>query len=192
MDIRVNKYIPITKAEGPNTRFVIWVQGCSIRCRGCANSHMWDKNGGTLYKVEDMINLIKSYSDKIEGITFLGGEPIEQIESVTEIAKAAQEMNLTVLLFTGYDFNIIKLSDSVKELIKYVDVLIDGKYEKNLTDYSRPWVGSSNQNYYFLTDKYNESIIKNYKNKFELRVDKDNKIFINGMGDYSKLVDLVR
>ena len=85
--IRINSYIPITNVEGVGTRFAIWVQGCSIHCKGCANSHMWDFDGGASYKVEDFINIIKSYADKIEGITWLGGEPLEQIETVTKITQ---------------------------------------------------------------------------------------------------------
>ena len=108
VDIRVNSYIPITNVEGVGTRFAIWVQGCSIRCVGCANSHMWDFGGGTSYKVEDFIETIKGYKDKIEGITWLGGEPLEQIEPVTKISKAVQELGLSVIVFTGYDYADIK------------------------------------------------------------------------------------
>ena len=149
MEIRINSYIPITNVEGVGTRFAIWVQGCSIRCVGCANSHMWDFGGGTSYKVEDFIETIKGYKDKIEGITWLGGEPLEQIDAVTEISKAVQELGLSVIVFTGYDYADIKDRQDFKELCKYTDILIDGRYELDKTDYSRAWVGSSNQNYYF-------------------------------------------
>ena len=88
MDIRINSYIPITKVEGVGARFAIWVQGCSIRCEGCANLHMWNFEGGTSYKICEFIEIIKSYKDRIEGITWLGGEPTEQIQAVTEISKA--------------------------------------------------------------------------------------------------------
>lgn len=192
MDIRINSYIPITNVEGVGTRFAIWVQGCSIRCKGCANSHMWDFDGGTSYKVSDFINLIKSYKNKIEGITFLGGEPLEQIKAVTEISKAAQELGLSVILFTGYEFKNIENNKDFQELVRYVDILIDGKYESDKTDYSRTWVGSSNQNYYFLTDRYNESVIKECKNKIEVRISPDNKIIMTGMGDFNALAELVR
>ena len=64
MDIRINSYIPITNVEGVGTRFAIWVQGCSIHCNGCANFHMWDFNGGTVYNTDDLINLIKQYKTR--------------------------------------------------------------------------------------------------------------------------------
>lgn len=192
MDIRINSYIPITNVEGVGTRFAIWVQGCSIRCKGCANSHMWNFDGGTSYKVDDFIEIIKRYKDKIEGITFLGGEPLEQIKAVTEISKAAQELGLSVILFTGYEFKDLENNKDFQELVKYVDILIDGKYEQDKTDYSRAWVGSSNQNYYFLTDRYNKSVITECKNKIEVRISSNNKIIMTGMGDFNALAKLVR
>lgn len=192
VDIRINSYIPITRAEGPNARFCIWVQGCSLHCKGCANSTMWDKKGGIVYKVEELIDLIKSYKDKIEGITFLGGEPLEQIEAVTEISKAVQKMGLSVLVFTGYKYSELSERKEFKELAKHIDILIDGKYEEDKQDFSRPWVGSSNQNYYFFSDRYNESIITKYKNKIELRIDKNNNISLNGMGNFKEIIKAMR
>lgn len=192
VDIRINSYIPITKAEGPNTRFCIWVQGCSLHCKGCANHAMWDKEGGTVYETSEIINLIESYKDKIDGITFLGGEPIEQIEAVTEISKAVQEMGMSVLVFTGYKYSELSGMEEFNELVKYIDILIDGRYEEDKQDFSRPWVGSSNQNYYFFSNRYDESIITSYKNKIEVRIDKDNNISLNGMGNFKELLEIMR
>ena len=191
MDIRINSYIPTTNVEGVGTRFAIWVQGCPIRCKGCANSRMWDFNGGTSHKVEDIIRIIKSYADKIEGITWLGGEPLAQIKPVTEISKAAQELGLSVIVFTGYDYSDLKDRSDFKELVKYTDILIDGRYEQDKTDYSRAWVGSSNQNYYFLTDRYNKSVIYENKNKIEVRISPDNEVVLTGMGDFKEIVNVI-
>ena len=92
---------------------------------------MWDKEGGTVYKVEELVNLIKSYKDKIEGITFLGGEPLEQIEAVIAISKAVQEIGLSVVVFTGYKYSELTGMEMFKELTKYIDILIDGRYEED-------------------------------------------------------------
>ena len=191
MDIRINSYIPITNVEGVGARFAIWVQGCSIRCEGCANSHMWNFDGGTSYKICEFIEIIKSYKDRIEGITWLGGEPTEQIQAVTEISKTVQEIGLSVILFTGYKYSKLKENKDFQTLIKYVDILIDGEYEQEKTDYSRAWVGSSNQNYYFLTDRYSKSVISEYKNKIEVRITSENKVIMTGMGNFKKLAKLV-
>ena len=192
MEIRINSYIPITDVEGVGTRFAIWVQGCSIHCEGCANSHMWNFDGGISYKVDDFIEIIKKYKDKIEGITWLGGEPTEQMQAVTEISKTVQELGLSVIVFTGYEYKDLESNVDFKELAKYTDILIDGKYEQDKQDFSRAWVGSSNQNYYFLTDRYNESVITEYKNKIEVRINPDNKIIMTGMGNFNELAELVR
>ena len=153
---------------------------------------MWDKNGGKLFDTSEIFELIKSYKDKIEGMTFLGGEPLEQIEAVTEIAKNVQNIGLSVILFTGYNYQDKIQEEKFQALIKYVDILIDGNFKKDKLDYSRAWVGSSNQNYYFLTDKYDKSVIYKYKNKIEVRITKDNKVLMTGMGDVSKLKTLLR
>lgn len=191
MKIRINSYIPKTNVEGPGTRFCIWVQGCSLHCKGCANSQMWDKSGGIEYDTSEIISLIKSYKDKIEGITFLGGEPTEQTDAVTEISKEVQKMGLSVLVFTGHTFEELEHRKDFQELLKHIDILIDGRFEKEKLDYSRAWVGSSNQNYYFLTDRYNQSIIYKYKNKIEVRIKPDYSIVMTGMGDFSKLAKAV-
>lgn len=187
MKIRINSYIPKTNVEGPGTRFCIWVQGCSIHCKGCANSKMWDKSGGREYDTSEIISLIKSYKNKIEGVTFLGGEPTEQIDAVTEISKEVQKMGLSVLVFTGHTIKELEHRKDFQELIRHIDILIDGRFEKENLDYSRAWVGSSNQNYYFLTDRYDKSIIYKYKNKIEVRVKPDYTVVMTGMGDFSKL-----
>ena len=192
MEIKINSYIPMTDVEGVGTRFAIWVQGCSIHCKGCANSHMWDFNGGTSYPVEEVINLIKLYKKEIDGITWLGGEPLEQIEAVTQISKAVQDLGLSVILFTGYEFKNLIDKNEVQNLIKFGDILIDGKYDKDQQDFSRAWIGSKNQTYHFLTDRYNESVISKYKNKVEIRITPNNKVILTGMGDIRYLKKIVR
>lgn len=191
MKIRINSYIPKTNVEGPGTRFCIWVQGCSLHCKGCANYKMWDKSGGREYDTSEIISPIKSYKDKIEGVTFLGGEPTEQIDAVIGISKEVQKMGLSVLVFTGHTYQELEHRKDFQELIRHIDILIDGRFEKEKIDYSRAWVGSSNQNYYFLTDRYDKSIIYKYKNKIEVRVKPDYTVVMTGMGDFSKLTKAV-
>ena len=192
MEIQINNYIPVTSVEGIGKRFAIWVQGCSLHCKNCANTQMWNFDGGTSYNINDFVNIIKAYKDKIEGITWLGGEPLEQVKPVAKISEIVQNMGLSVILFTGYQYSSIKDNEEFKKLINYVDILIDGKYEEEKRDYSRPWVGSSNQNYYFLTNRYNKSILNNYKNKVEIRILPDKKIIMSGMGNFEDLKELMR
>ena len=88
----------------------------------------------------------------IEGVTFLGGEPFEQAEALGVIAEKIKKAGLSVVCFTGCKFEDLKLEAKNKKLLDNIDLLIDGEYIEELKDFSRPWCGSSNQRYHFLTD----------------------------------------
>ncbi|MEG2337999.1 MAG: 4Fe-4S single cluster domain-containing protein [Clostridium sp.] len=190
MDLRVYRILSSTKVEGPGTRFCIWVQGCPIRCSGCFAKDTWDFNGGKLYDVNELISMI-SDSKEIEGVTILGGEPFAQSEALYALGKKIKSIGLSIVCFTGYSYEYILNANSYKwnRLLSVIDLLIDGAYEEDNHDTSKPWIGSSNQNYRFLTSRYKylESNIGSIKNKFEVRVSDNGSIVINGMGDIRKL-----
>ena len=186
MKLRIFNILKNTKVEGPETRYCIWVQGCSRHCKGCQAVHTWSHNAGILMNVEDIIADIKLQKN-IEGVTFLGGEPFEQAEPLGLIAKAVKEMNLGVLCFTGGLIESLRADKKNKLLLDNIDLLIDGPFEIDKVDYSRPWCGSSNQRYHFLTNRYNEEIFTKYKNKVEVNISKNGFIFMNGMGDFDKI-----
>lgn len=188
MKLRVFNIIKNTKVEGPGNRYCIWVQGCSRHCRGCQAVHTWSHKGGELYDVEVILDDIFNQKDKIEGVTFLGGEPFEQAEALGIIAQKVKEKGLSVLCFTGGKLEELRENQINKKLLDNTDLLIDGKFIEKLTDYSRPWCGSSNQRYHFLTDRYNEEIFTKYKNKVEVNISKNGQIFMNGMGNFDKIL----
>lgn len=190
MKIRIHRILPKTEVEGPGTRCCIWVQGCPIHCKGCGAEETWDFEGGELLDTDDIFNTIKS-SKGIEGITFLGGEPFAQAEALYDIASKAKNIGLTVLTFTGYTYEYILKSDKEEwnKLLGVTDLLIDGPFEEDRFDLSRPWVGSLNQNYRFLTSAYKhlENNLTSIKNKLEVKLYKNGTILINGMGDFNKI-----
>lgn len=188
MQIRISNILKNTKVEGPETRYCIWVQGCSNHCRGCQATHTWAHNGGKLYETDDIINDILNYKNKIEGVTFLGGEPFEQAEAVGLIAEKVKSMNLSVLTFSGKYLEELRLDKKNLTLLNNTDLLIDGPFEIDKLDYSRPWCGSSNQRYHFLTNRYDETIFTKYKNKVEVNISKNGIVFINGMGDFASIL----
>ena len=190
MKLRVYQIKKNTNVEGPKIRYCIWVQGCSKYCKGCMNVAMWAKNGGKLYDVQSIIDDIKLQKN-IEGVTFLGGEPFEQAEALGLIAKAVKQMGLGVLSFSGYYLEELLKDNKNKLLLDNTDLLIDGPFEVEKADYSRPWCGSSNQRYHFFTNRYDESIFVEYKNKIELNVQKSGKITLNGMGNFEKIMQSV-
>jgi len=67
-----------SRVNGPGRRFVIWFQGCSIRCRGCLNPEFHDEDGGHLIETARLVDMIRDLRDEIEGVTFTGGEPLAQ------------------------------------------------------------------------------------------------------------------
>ena len=195
MKLRVFNILKKTKVEGPGIRYCIWVQGCSRHCKGCQAKHTWTHDDGSLYDTEDLINDILKYKDKIEGVTFLGGEPFEQAEALGTIAERIKNAGLSVVCFTGGKIEELKENPVNTKLLNNIDLLIDGEFIEKLTDYSRPWCGSSNQRYHFLTDRYNKEIFEKYKNKIEVNISKNGTIFMNGMGNFKEIlqkVDLTR
>ncbi|MCM1339524.1 MAG: anaerobic ribonucleoside-triphosphate reductase activating protein [Muribaculaceae bacterium] len=186
--IDVYKIIKNTQVEGPGTRFCIWVQGCKKHCLGCFAKETWEFGVGQKYSVEDLFSQIKTEKG-IEGVTFLGGEPFEQAEELALLSEKIKTLGLSIVCFTGYTINELKAKNNtaVNKLLNYIDLLIDGGFEEDKFDLSRPWVGSSNQKYIYLTDLYKPQDIKVYKNRIEARIQPDGRVEFNGMGDFHNL-----
>lgn len=186
--IDVFKILKNTQVEGPGNRFCIWVQGCNKHCKGCWAKDTWEFGVGTKYSVEELFFQIKEV-ENIEGVTFLGGEPFEQAQELALLASKVKSLGLSVLCFTGYTIDELraKNDESVNFLLSQIDLLIDGGFEEDKFNLSRPWVGSSNQQYHYLSDVYSPEVISQYKNKIEARISTDGKLEINGMGDFEQV-----
>jgi len=183
--VNVYKILENTTVEGPGVRFCIWVQGCRKHCAGCFAKDTWEFGIGDDYSVEELFNQICKQKN-IEGVTFLGGEPFEQTEELALLSSKIKSAGLSVVCFTGYTIEELqaKNSDKINRFLDNIDLLIDGGFDEDKFDLSRPWVGSANQRYLFLTDFYTEKQINKYKNKIEARVLPDGRLDINGMGDF--------
>jgi anaerobic ribonucleoside-triphosphate reductase activating protein len=122
------------------------------------------QSGGEAVDVDVLFKQIQEQKETIEGVTFLGGEPFEQAEALSYIAQKVQCMGLSVLTFTGYKYEtLLGLNNKhVNKLLANTDLLIDGEFQEQNLDYSRPWVGSSNQRYLLLT-KNTAGVILGYK-----------------------------
>ncbi|MBN1319565.1 MAG: radical SAM protein [Thermoleophilia bacterium] len=194
MRIRLHNFVDRTRVEGPGERACVWVQGCPIRCPGCAVPAAWPEEGGYSVGVEELAELILA-KPLVEGVTFVGGEPFEQATELAAVAEIVRREGLSVLTFTGYTLDELSADPSGghAELLAVTDLLIDGPYRQDLTDLSRPWVGSSNQRYHFLTERYRhlEPILHGIPNRLEVRLLPNGAVLINGMGDFQTARELL-
>ena len=145
--MKYNKIRKMDISNGPGVRVSIFMQGCAFHCENCFNKETWDFNGGTDF-TEETIKKVLELCDKdfIVGLSILGGEPMHpnNIDGTTALAKAFKEKfpNKNLWVWSGYLFDK-DLKD--KEVLKYIDVLVDGQFINNLHNPTLKWKGSSNQ-----------------------------------------------
>ncbi|WP_042462785.1 4Fe-4S single cluster domain-containing protein [Neobacillus dielmonensis] len=194
MKLRIHQFIPFTRVEGPGARVCIQVQGCPIHCPGCAVPFTWSTKGGYEITVSELAERIMA-GPKVEGITFLGGEPFEQAAGLAELGGILKEAGLSVMTFSGYLLEDILAANRQdwNELLRVTDLLVDGPFRKDLRDLSRPWVGSSNQRYHFLTERYVDlkDRLGNIPNRLEVTLKPDGRVFTNGMATIEDLEGLL-
>lgn len=144
------RYHNITKDDmlnGDGLRAVLWLSGCEHACKGCHNPITWDVNGGIEFDNtarNELFDLLEK--DYISGVTFSGGDPLHPA-NINEVSLLINEIRetfpeKTIWLYTGYDWDEIKMFP----FIKNIDVLVDGEFVQELKDEKLHWKGSSNQN----------------------------------------------
>ena len=116
VDMNVANIVACTESEGIGKRFVIWTQGCHFRCPGCCNPHLFSEKGGKIISVDNLMAQLSEAKDKygIEGATIVGGEPLDQTDSVAAFSRGCQQKGLSVMLFTGF-----LLEDLKKIILQY-------------------------------------------------------------------------
>lgn len=145
--MRYNKIRKMDIADGPGVRVSIFMQGCHFHCKNCFNPETHDFNGGEEF-TDATIQKVLSLCDHeyIEGLSILGGEPMHpaNIEGTTKLAKAFKEKypDKTLWSWTGFLYDQ-DLKD--KEVMQYLDVLVDGQYKDELFNPTLKWKGSENQ-----------------------------------------------
>ena len=134
-------------SDGPGVRVSIFMQGCAFNCKNCFNPETHDFNGGKEF-TDDTINRVMELceNENVEGLSILGGEPMhpKNIEGTTKLAKTFKEKfpNKNLWAWTGFQFDK-DLKD--KEVLKYIDVLVDGPFIESKKDLNLKFRGSSNQ-----------------------------------------------
>ncbi|MFD6415280.1 4Fe-4S single cluster domain-containing protein [Streptomyces sp. NPDC060194] len=196
--LRIGAVTACTSAEGPGRRFAVWTQGCSLRCPGCFNPHLWGARGGQRRVAADLASeaLREARERRIEGVTLLGGEPFEQADACAAFAAEVRAAGLSVMVFTGYDLEFLEGAgrpSGAAELLARTDLLVDGRYCADLPDRRRPWVGSTNQRFHFLTRRYAylEAALTTLPDRVEVRVSPSGDVVVNGWAGEDQLDELL-
>ncbi|MBI5513147.1 MAG: 4Fe-4S cluster-binding domain-containing protein [Deltaproteobacteria bacterium] len=174
--------VPRTEAEGPGTRFAVWVQGCPLRCQGCCNPEFLPFAPALATTPEDLINACLAEGDAIEGVSFLGGEPFSQAGDLAVVARAVRARGLSVMVFTGHTLAELQArrDPATDALLAATDLLLDGPFLPRQRTTTRRWVGSDNQVLHFLTARYLPTDPRfTQPNHLELHL-RDGELVLNG------------
>jgi anaerobic ribonucleoside-triphosphate reductase activating protein len=151
--INIHAVINGSEVNGPGNRIVVWTQGCTKGCKGCFNENTWNFKRKNLMTVKSLAEII--FSSKCDGLTLTGGDALEQPEALLEFLKLLHTesgellpgiLPKGIICFTG--FLIEELTGAALECLRYIDLLIDGRYVEKLR-YTNGLAGSSNQRFHF-------------------------------------------
>ncbi|MEL6674557.1 MAG: 4Fe-4S single cluster domain-containing protein [Bacteroidota bacterium] len=167
---------------GPGKRMGLWVQGCSLGCKGCINPALWTQEQGQAVPIPQLVHAIASQEDAIEGITISGGEPFEQYPALMAFcAFLKKRTSLNIYVFSGYRLEELldKYPDQI--FLKYVDFLMDGRYEGENHD-DQNVRGSLNQQLYEIKAGVARPIPPfPTSSKWSLKVEDDQTVFMSGI-----------
>ncbi len=169
--------------DGFGVRTVIWTQGCSHNCPFCQNPQTHDFLGGVEYDIEEIKEELNNLENQ-DGITLSGGDPLFQIDAVLEIVKYAKSINLNIWCYTGFTYEeVLEMGSNNKkylEFLKYLDVLVDGKFLNEKKDLHLLFRGSSNQRLIDVpkTLKYNKIVLLPESDGIMEKFKREDKIYI--------------
>lgn len=162
---------------------LLFLQGCSIRCEGCVNRHLWDFGRGDDATTDEIIAVCKE--NQVEGITLHGGEPLDQADGLYPIVKELKDSGFTIILFTGYNKKELTLNQ--RKIWDLSDMIICGKFDLNKRNIYLQFRGSTNQRIIRRKGKYKHYQVKNGKTVATLTVGDDGILQIKGF--YTEDVD---
>ncbi len=145
--MRYNKIRKMDISNGPGVRVSIFMQGCTFNCKQCFNPETHDFNGGKEFTDETIDRIVELCSNEnVKGLSVLGGEPLHpnNLEGTTKLVRTFKEKlpDKNVWVWSGFSFDK-DLKD--KEVLNYIDVLVDGQYKEEEKNPKLKWKGSSNQ-----------------------------------------------
>jgi anaerobic ribonucleoside-triphosphate reductase activating protein len=184
VQLRIARFLASTRVEGPGERACVWVQGCPIRCAGCAVPWTWPEDGGDAVSVEDLARRILD-GPPVEGVTFAGGEPFAQAGPLAQVAALLRAEGLSVLTYSGYTIESLRRGARADwdALLDATDLLVDGPFLAGRTGGAAGLAGSSNQRLHFLTPRYAHlrDELQSDPQRIEVRLGADGEILVNGV-----------
>ncbi len=155
-DLNLAALMKGTRMVGPGLRDAIWVQGCSLRCTGCANQAYLAHEPRVRMPVARLLAHARTRRHLIDGISVLGGEPTEQPRAVAALLRGVRDLGLSTVVFSGYTYERLRRDADCADLLRYTDLLIDGPFIAAQHDPILHWRGSRNQRLLRLSDRFTE------------------------------------
>ena len=144
VSLRVAGVIEESIVDGPGIRFVLFLQGCRLRCPGCQNPQTWDFDGGTLVPSDEVLARIRE-NPLVHGVTFSGGEPFEQAEALLPLAKELKAQGYHLMAFSGFTLEQLVQKPERQALLEQLDLLVDGPFIEAQKSLDLRFRGSRNQ-----------------------------------------------
>lgn len=162
---------------GPGKRLVLFCQGCSLRCHGCSNALLWEFNKGLNISVEELITMVNQHD--VEGITLLGGEPLDQCAEIAQLIARVKQVGKTVVLFTGYHYKELT-KPAQKRAWALSDLVVSGRYIESKRSLYLQFRGSTNQRVYRHKGKYQNYALSDGQTMAVFQVDEDGNLTARG------------
>lgn len=144
MKLSILDIIEDTTVDGPGFRTAIYCAGCPNACPGCHNPESWNIRNGKMMETDEVLAYV--LADEFADVTFSGGDPMFQADGFAELArKIKANSSKSIWCYTGYRYEDLLRSPQQAELLRWIDVLVDGGFVETLKDPDLLFRGSSNQ-----------------------------------------------
>lgn len=144
MKLSILDIIEDTTIDGPGFRTAIYCAGCPNACPGCHNPESWNIRNGKMMETDEVLAYV--LADEFADVTFSGGDPMFQADGFAELArKIKANSSKSIWCYTGYRYEDLLRSPQQAELLRWIDVLVDGRFVETLKDPDLLFRGSSNQ-----------------------------------------------